>query len=91
VPLAAALLAASVHAQDGKAGTQAQPVVVEADRIQGRQDLETVAEGNVVLRRGSLVLRDGSRCAFSSPQAVICFTAQSAAALWFGEPVSRGP
>src|SRR5687768_16365103 len=33
----------------------------------------------------------GSRWAFSSPHAVICFTAHSAAALWLGEPVKRGP
>jgi LPS-assembly protein len=33
------------------------PVTVLADEIRGRPDLETVAEGNVELRRGSVVLR----------------------------------
>ena len=34
---------------------------------------------------------NGSRCALAMPQLVIVFTAQSAAALWFGDPIGRGP
>ena len=34
---------------------------------------------------------NGSRCALTMPQLVIVFTAHSAAALWFGEPIGRGP
>src|SRR5262249_4009365 len=33
----------------------------------------------------------GSRWALVKPHSVICFAAHSAAALWFGGPVSRGP
>src|SRR5215472_62336 len=33
----------------------------------------------------------GSRWAFSKRQAVICWMAQLAAALWLGDPVRRGP
>ncbi len=33
----------------------------------------------------------GSRCAFSKPHEVVCFITHSAAALWLGEPVRRGP
>ena len=33
----------------------------------------------------------GSRWPLVKPHSVICLTAHSAAALWFGEPVKRGP
>ena len=33
------------------------PIIVQADEIRGRPDLETVAEGNAELRRGGVVIR----------------------------------
>lgn len=46
------------------------PLVVEADEIRGRPDLETVAEGKVVLQRGPVVLR-ADRLTFDQPDATV--------------------
>jgi LPS-assembly protein len=63
-PLAAALMAccashlwAQTAAPAPAASAPALPVTVLADEIRSRPDLETVAEGHVELRRGSVVLR----------------------------------
>jgi LPS-assembly protein len=41
----------------GRSGEDAQPVVIEADRLYGRPELESVAEGKVEFRRGPLVMK----------------------------------
>lgn len=46
------------------------PLTVEADEIRGRPDLETVAEGKVVLQRGPVVLR-ADRLTFDQPDATV--------------------
>lgn len=46
------------------------PIVLQADRIRSRPDLETVAEGEVELRRGGLVL-SADRLAYDMPQDLI--------------------
>lgn len=40
-----------------RAGDDDAPVVIEADRLYGRPELESVAEGNVVFRRGPLLMK----------------------------------
>lgn len=37
--------------------SSAEPVVIEADRLSGRPDLESIAEGDVQLRRGPLLMK----------------------------------
>lgn len=46
------------------------PLTVEADEIRGRPDLETVAEGKVLLQRGPVVLR-ADRLTFDQPDATV--------------------
>ncbi len=48
------------------AGDDAGPVVIDADRITGRPDQETVAEGSVEFRRGNLTMR-ADRIEYSQP------------------------
>jgi LPS-assembly protein len=45
---------------------KADPVVIDADRITGRPDQETVAEGSVEFRRGNLTMR-ADRIEYSQP------------------------
>jgi LPS-assembly protein len=70
-PVAAALLAlAGAHARAQQAAPadadRALPIELQADSIRGQPDLETVAEGSVVLKRGSVVLR-ADRLSYDQP------------------------
>jgi LPS-assembly protein len=56
-PASAAPLQISPRLVPRKADEAELPVILQADELRGRPDLETVAEGNVELRRGSIVLR----------------------------------
>jgi LPS-assembly protein len=50
----------------GEAGRQL-PVIVQANELRGRPDLETVAEGNVEFRRGGVVIRS-DRLTYEQPE-----------------------
>lgn len=57
----------SLRSGSGDAGL---PVVIEADRLYGTPDLESVAEGNVELRRGLLRLK-ADRVAYGQPDDMV--------------------
>jgi LPS-assembly protein len=59
-----ALAGAAAQAQSPPA--PALPIELQADSLRGRPDLETVAEGNVELKRGSVVLR-ADRLSYDQP------------------------
>ena len=50
----------------GEAGRQL-PIIVQAQEVRGRPDLETVAEGNVEFRRGGVVIRS-DRLTYEQPE-----------------------
>ena len=50
----------------GEAGRQL-PIILQAQEVRGRPDLETVAEGNVEFRRGGVVIRS-DRLTYEQPE-----------------------
>src|ERR1700754_2771605 len=50
----------------GEAGRQL-PIIVQANELRGRPDLETVAEGDVEFRRGGVVIRS-DRLTYEQPE-----------------------
>ncbi len=70
-PAALAVAALSVGmpraaAQEAPSSPAAEQTTLEANEIRGQPDLETVAEGNVELRRGDLVIR-ADRLSYNQP------------------------
>jgi LPS-assembly protein len=58
--------AAGAQPSSRSAADAALPIELQAERIQGRPNLETTAEGNVELKRGSVVLR-ADRLSYDQP------------------------
>ncbi|HEX6362609.1 MAG TPA: LPS assembly protein LptD, partial [Albitalea sp.] len=60
-------LSRSLAPPPGGEAAQALPIIVQAQTVRGRPDLETIAEGDAELRRGGLVLR-ADRLSYDHPE-----------------------